>query len=221
MIIANDWMTELTEKLKSYFGDKLILTGLQGSYQRDEATENSDIDAVIILDALSLGDLKTVKGVLATMPENDKTCGFISGRNELRNWPKHELFQFMNDTRLYYGSFDGLLPEIRRDDVIESVKIGASGLYHACCHTFLHGEPQALKALYKGAFFILQATYYLRHGEYVRSKKELLPLLTETEREILSVSMSWNEHQKKIIADSDEYFSLIISWCSEILSEIF
>jgi len=221
MIIANDWMTELTEKLKSYFGDKLILTGLQGSYQRDEATENSDIDAVIILDALSLGDLKTVKGVLATMPENDKTCGFISGRNELRNWPKHELLQFMNDTCLYYGSFDGLLPEIRRDDVIESVKIGASGLYHACCHTFLHGEPQALKELYKGAFFILQATYYLRHGEYVRSKKELLPLLTETEREILSVSMSWNEHQKKIIADSDEYFSLIISWCSEILSEIF
>jgi len=56
---------------------------------------------------------------------------------------------------------------------------------------------------------------------YVRSKKELLPLLTETEREILSVSINWNEHQKKIIADPDEYFSLIISWCSEILSEIF
>jgi len=221
MIIANDWMSELTEKLKPYFGDRLILTGLQGSYRRDEATENSDIDAVIILDALSLGDLKTVKGVLATMPENDKTCGFISGRNELRNWPKHELFQFMNDTRLYYGSFDGLLPEIRRDDVIESVKVGASGLYHACCHTFLHGEPQALKELYKGAFFILQAAYYLRHGEYVRSKKELFPLLTETERQILSVGINWNEHQKKIIADPDEYFSLIISWCAEILSEIF
>jgi len=221
MIIANDWMRELTGKLKPYFGDRLILTGLQGSYQRDEATENSDIDAVIILDALSLGDLKTVKGVLATMPENDKTCGFISGRNELRNWPKHELFQFMNDTRLYYGSFDGLLPEIRRDDVIESVKVGASGLYHACCHTFLHGEPQALKELYKGAFFILQAAYYLRHGEYVRSKKELFPLLTETERQILSVGINWNEHQKKIIADPDEYFSLIISWCAEILSEIF
>ena len=214
-------MTELTEKLKDHFGGRLILTGLQGSYQRDEATENSDIDAVIILDTLSLGDLKIVKAVFATMPENDKVCGFISGRNELRNWPKCELFQFVNDTRLHYGSFDGLLPEIRRDDVIESVKIGTSGLYHACCHTFLHGEPQALKELYKGAFFILQATYYLREGEYVRSKKELLPLLTETEQDILSVSMNWNEHQKKITADADEYFGLMISWCSEILSEIF
>ena len=221
MIIANKWMIELTEKLKDHFGNRLILTGLQGSYQRDEATENSDIDAVIILDTLLMDDLKTVKGILATMPENDKACGFISGRNELRNWPKHELFQFINDTRLYYGSFDGLLPEIRRDDIIESVKIGASGLYHACCHTFLHGEPQALKELYKGAFFILQAAYYLRHGEYVRSKKELLPLLTKTEREILAVNMNWYEHQKKITADADEYFDGIISWCSEILSETF
>jgi len=90
-----------------------------------------------------------------------------------------------------------------------------------CCHTFLHGEPKALKELYKSAFFILQAAYYLRYGEYVRSKKELRPLLTETEQEILSVSMNWNEHQKKIIAEADEYFGLIIRWCSEILSETF
>jgi len=221
MVDINDWMAKLTADLKSHFGSRLILAGIQGSYQRGEATENSDIDAVVILDTLSFGDMKSLKTIIANMPESDKACGFVCGKNELWNWPKHELFQFVNDTRICHGSFDGIVPEIGREDVLESVKIGASGLYHACCHTYLHGDPQALKSLYKGAFFILLAIHYLRHGEYVRTKKELLPVLNETERKMLSVGMNWDEDQKKIAENTDEYFDLMIGWCKQVLNERF
>ena len=48
-----DWMKDLTEKLKRQFGQRLLFVGLQGSYQRGEATADSDIDVVVLLDTLS------------------------------------------------------------------------------------------------------------------------------------------------------------------------
>lgn len=58
VIIIESWITALTEKLKTTFGDRLLFVGLQGSYQRGEAHEDSDIDAVVILNVLTLDDLK-------------------------------------------------------------------------------------------------------------------------------------------------------------------
>jgi hypothetical protein len=57
------------------------------------------------------------------MPDNDKACGFISGKQELMNWAKHELFQFEQDTRSYHGTLHELLPHIENQDVIDSAKI--------------------------------------------------------------------------------------------------
>lgn len=221
MILINDWMEDLTSSLKFRFGDRLLLVGLQGSYQRGEATESSDIDAVIILETLSLDDLKAIKSIFTAMPESEKICGFVGGRKELWNWPNHELFQFTNDTRVYYGSFAGLLPEVGRGDVIDSVRVGASCLYHTCCHTYLHGDSGALKEFYKSAFFVLQAADYLRRGEYARSKKELLAFLAGNERRILTINMNVGEYEREFAANPDEYFGLLINWCAEILDEKF
>ena len=44
------WIQQYLSKLKSLFGSRLAFVGLQGSYGRGEATDNSDIDVVVILD---------------------------------------------------------------------------------------------------------------------------------------------------------------------------
>jgi len=221
MIVIDEWMKTLTDKLKVVFGERLLFVGIQGSYQRGEATEDSDIDAVVILDDLTLDDLKQYKDIISTMSEYEKACGFISGKGEIQSWPKHELFQFVSDTRPCYGILDGLLPTIERSDIIEGVKVGVSGLYHSCCHTYLHGEAQALREIYKGAFFILQGIYYLRNNRYIGNKNELLPLLDGVERQILAISMDWDGYQDKLLANPDEYFNFIILWCSNVLGEEF
>ena len=223
MINADSWMAELTEKLKARFKDGLLFVGLQGSYQRGEAQQDSDIDAVVILDTLSIDELIAYRKILLTMPENHKACGFVGGRQELMNWPKHELFQFEQDTRSYYGTLDGLLPDIEPKDVIVSVKISASGLYHSCCHATVHTpfDIVALKSMYKSAFFILQAMNYLRSGVYIGTKKELLSLLIGDEREILNISMNWNACRRTIVANPDVYFDLIFRWSMAILNARF
>ena len=194
MIQAQSWMSELTTKLISRFQERLVFVGLQGSYQRNEAHEGSDIDAVVILDMLSMDDLSAYRDILATMPEHEKACGFIAGKVDFLNWARYELFQFEQDTHAYFGDLRALMPALTRNDIIDSAKVGASALYHACCHTAVH-DPEnilALQGMFKGAFFLLQIEYYLKNGDYIRTKRELLPLLTGDPQEILRVSMSWD-----------------------------
>lgn len=216
MIDIDTWMASLTDKLKDAFGERLVFVGMQGSYRRGEAHEGSDIDAVVIFDQLSLADLKGYREILATMPEHEKACGFVGDRQTLFNWPRHELFQFQMDTSALYGSSDELLPEISRQDIMDSVKTGAAGIYHACCHSFVHDEGYAacLKEFYKGTFFLLQAIYYLRSGAYIHSKKELLSLLEGEEREILSLSMNWDSQQDVVLAAPEPYAEKLIAWCA-------
>ena len=79
------WMKDLTEKLQGAFGEKLEFVGLQGSYGRGEATESSDIEVVVILRELVMGDLEKYKDLIGKMPYREKICGFVSGRGELIN----------------------------------------------------------------------------------------------------------------------------------------
>lgn len=47
--------------LKNEFGSRIWFAGLQGSYARGEADENSDIDIVVILDELILKTYLSIK----------------------------------------------------------------------------------------------------------------------------------------------------------------
>ena len=57
------WLFEIIEKLKDEFQNNLLFVGLQGSYGRNEATEESDIDLVVILNELKFKDLKIYRNI--------------------------------------------------------------------------------------------------------------------------------------------------------------
>lgn len=217
------WMETLTEKLRAYFQDGLLFVGLQGSYHRGEAHGDSDIDAVVILSEVTIDALTAYRRILQELPESHLSCGFISGKRELMNWPKHELFQFARDTEAFYGELAPLLPDIGRQDIIDGVRNGASALYHSCCHTAVHSgqDLRALRGMYKSAFFILQSLHYLQSGAYIATKRELLPLLPETERQILLAGMDWAAEEQAAAADPDRCFSQLLQWSASILNRSF
>ena len=84
--LTMDWMSLLRDRLLESFGDRIVFIGLQGSRARGEADQDSDIDAVVILDALSVGDLGTYRGILDRMPHRELACGFVSGMDEIARW---------------------------------------------------------------------------------------------------------------------------------------
>ena len=135
MFDINLWLTEISTKVKNTFKENLLFIGYQGSYRRGEETKNSDIDMVVILNNLGLDELTKYKNIVKSMPQNAKACGFICGKDELKNWSGYELFQLYNDTKAIYGQMKALIPEITTNDARIAAKIGAQNVYHMACHS--------------------------------------------------------------------------------------
>ena len=212
MFNLKDWLAEIVGKIRGRFGKRVVFIGLQGSYKRGEATDTSDVDVVVILDELRIEDLKAYREIVRSMPDYEKACGFISGRAELQNWSKSDLFQFYFETESLYGDLTELIAPPEKDDIRRTVKLSAEALYHAACHSFVFDENPAetLSSLYKMTFFILQAEYYLKNNVYISTKKELLTSLTGADYEILQTCINMNLVENGI----DEMYERLINWCS-------
>ncbi len=186
MIEINIWMKKFVEKLNTTFGERVFFVGLQGSYGRGEATENSDIDVVVILDELSTQDIATYNAMLGTLPERALICGFLSGKWEIMNWEPSDLFQFFYDTKPMVGTLDEIKSLIDKDAVERAIKSGVCNIYHGCVHNMLYEKSdEILKGLYKSASFVVQAICFKEKGEYVSKLKDLLNVVSPEERVII------------------------------------
>ena len=186
MINIDSYLEQLLLLMDSHFGPRLLYVGLQGSYSREEATQTSDIDVVVILDELSAQDIQTYGTMLDRLPHRELICGFLSGKKELLCWDAADLFQFYHDTKPIHGSLNALLTRIDDEAVKRAIKIGACNIYHGCVHNLLHEKSeQILKGLYKAASFVVQAICFQQTGNYIRRQKDLFPMVSQNEREII------------------------------------
>ena len=122
MVDIREWLKTFSAAIEEAFGDRLMFTGLQGSYGRGEATEDSDIDTVVILDHLDAADIKTYERVIDRLDRRELVCGFLSGRQELLNWEPSDLFQFYYDTIPVMGSIDEILSLIDTEAIERAAK---------------------------------------------------------------------------------------------------
>lgn len=186
MIDINIWMKKFVEKLNTTFGERVFFVGLQGSYGRGEATENSDIDVVVLLDELYSQDIATYDAMLDTLPERALVCGFLSGKGELMNWEPSDLFQFFYDTNPIVGTLDEIKSLIDKDAVERAIKSGVCNIYHGCVHNMLYEKSdEILKDLYKSASFVVQAICFNETVEYVSKQRDLLNVVSPEERVII------------------------------------
>ena len=186
MVDITAWMEEYLRLMDESFGERVWFVGLQGSYGRGEATETSDIDVVLILDALSAADIRVYHELLDALPHRELVCGFLSGREELLNWEPSDLFQFYYDTTPIRGSLEALLPLLDEAAVAGAIRVGSCGIYHGCVHNMLHEKSkEILRGLYKAASFVVQAVCFRETGRYVKSQRELLAVVSDDERVIV------------------------------------
>ena len=186
MIYITAWIKNFLQTLNETFRDRVWFVGLQGSYGRGEATENSDIDIVVILDELSAMDIQLYNNMLDTMSHRELICGFLSGKKEIMNWEPSDLFQFCNDTTPIRGSLDEVIAVVDESAVNRAIKIGACNIFHGCVHNMLYEKSEdILRGLYKSASFIVQAISFKQTGKYISQQKDLLQVVSSNERAII------------------------------------
>lgn len=221
MIQREEQMKRIVAGLEKAFGKRLAFAGLQGSYLRGEATEYSDFDVMVVLDQLSIEDLQAYRAIIDELPDKEKACGFICGREELGHWPRYEIFQLQAGTKPYYGTLEGLLPRWEKQDIAQSISIATANLYHGLCHQYLYGAEdqrgEKLRPFYKAFFFILQLTTYSQRGRYYVTKKELRAALSQPEGEMLEMDMNWAEKKAEVSLNPHKYYRQLMAWCQKTL----
>ena len=219
MYQVEDYMPKMLQALQTRFGSRLLYLGLQGSYLRGEATQESDLDVVVILERLTAADLAAYKAIVESLPEPEKSCGFFCGRQELANWNPLEACNFLHGTRDYYGSLADFVPAYTKTDVANFIKLSVGNLYHALCHRYIHADAEKnnkkLPQSCKEVFFILQGLYYLKDGIFYPSRKALLENLCPRDRAVFELGERLRDGADY---DFDAAFDLLLTWCQRVLA---
>ena len=218
MIDIQNYMSELIGHLKAAFEERLLYVGLQGSYLRGEATEESDMDAMVVLNQMTVRDLDAYRSIIMSLGDYEKSCGFICGRAELAGWNPLEICHVLHTTKDCYGTLSDLVPSYDKADIQNYIKVSVGNLYHEICHRYIHADEQAnrraLPFTYKGVFFILQNIYYLKTGVFAMTKKELLTMLLDEDRAVMETAMLLAEGGSY---DFDDALETLFCWCGTIL----
>ncbi len=221
MINVEQYLTNLTDRLLDVFGKRLLYIGLQGSYLRGEATENSDIDVMVVLDTLSVSDLNAYRRAIMEVGHFELSCGFLCGRKELRHWSPLEIGYLLHTTKDIYGVLSDFTPKYLGNDIRAYIKIGLCNLYHELCHRYVHAPDNRnladLTASYKSVFFILQNLFFLDHGQFMTTKNDLLLVLDPEDRIVLQRALDLSHGA---IFDFDETFEILFSWCQSTLHSV-
>lgn len=218
MVDIDRFLDDFVERLKIYFGERIWFVGLQGSYARNEATDKSDIDLVVILDELTSLDIETYNKLLDSLPNRELMCGFLSGEKELLNWDPSDLFQFYFDTKPIIGEISCLLNIINEETIKTAVRTSVCNIYHACVHNMLYEKNEdILRSLYKSASFTLQAIVYLKEEKYICQLNELIKVLEGEDKKIIEVFLKLKR------SPSIEFITLselMFNWVKDKVNEI-
>lgn len=220
MFELNKYLERLLGLLKGQFGARLLYAGLQGSYLRDEAGPDSDIDIMIILDDMTVGDLDEYKELLHSAGCYERSCGFICGKDEMLRWNPLEICHLVHTTKDIYGTLADLVPAYTAQDVIAFIRLSIGNLYHELCHRYIHSPRDKsiamLPVTYKSVFFILQNLYYVKSGTFFATKRGLSCVLEKDDRAVLEAATRLTASADY---DFDTAFGLLFTWCQSKLKE--
>lgn len=210
MFNIDAWTAEFCEKLDQTFGDRVLFIGLQGSFKRGEATENSDIDIVVILDDLHSEDIRVCGKLVRTMPFADKACGFICGRGVFEKWPRCDVLHLYFDTKPLKGDLSTFVAPFEEREIQEALVFGASALYHGAVHALAFESDLSASAsvLRKAAFFTVRVAHYAKTGIWLETKTAALREANETERAFLDPN-----------ASPETALNALVEWSGEMLSQ--
>ena len=214
----DSYLNDLISYCRAAFGERLLYVGLQGSWLRGEAHEDSDIDVMLILDRFSVQDMERYREILIRIGFYERSCGFICGRDELLHWNPLEVYQLKHTTKDLIGALTDYLPPATREDEVNYVKLSLGNLYHELCHRYIHADRDKNVARFRGScktvFFLMQNLHYLESGRFILTKKEFKEAVSAEDRRVLELAELPDGF------DFDQAFSVLFAWCQSVFPRV-
>ena len=218
MFDLDKYLADLILHCRTAFGERLLYMGLQGSWLRGEAHENSDIDIMVILDGFSVRDMDTYRAILKEIGFYEKSCGFICGKDEMKRWNPLEVCQLRHTTKDLVGVLSDYLPPATREDEINYVNLSLGNLYHELCHRYIHEDREKnaakLRSTCKGVFFLIQNMHFLESSHFILTKTGLKEAVSSEDRRVLELE------ELPDVYDFDQAFSSLFAWCQSAFARI-
>ena len=221
------WLAGFLAKLKERFGDRLIWVGLHGSWGRQEARPESDIDCMVVIDRIEDSDLYAFRDIVSSMPDAQTVgSGLLLSTAELREAPRFYLVQFFYGRRVLYGSLQGIVTPPGPEELITDIRLKASDNLHAARHYLLypHDLPKVvhkLKYPFKNCFYALQSWLLLTQGKYVPAKNEILECLDNPDdREAVRVARDWYKLTNDLTVHAQYYIELLERWSRGMIAKL-
>ncbi len=218
MFDLDNYLHDLMMNCRTAFGERLLYMGLQGSWLRGEAHENSDIDVMVILDRFSVRDMDTYRDILKKIGFYERSCGFICGREEMTRWNPLEVCQLRHTTKDLLGALADYLPPATREDEISYVKLSLGNLYHELCHRYIHAGRDKNAARFrdtcKSVFYLIQNLHFLESGHFLLRKRDLKAAASEEDRLVLELADLPDSY------DFDRAFTSLFAWCQRAFVRI-
>jgi len=222
MVAYQQYIEDMISDLQTVFGERLCYVGLQGSYLRGEAHDGSDLDLMVVIDALTKDDLDRYRACLANRGDGIPSCGFLCGRAELAAWNPLEAAHVLHSTKDQYGTLASLLPPYTKDDHRRYVQLSLGNFYHALCHRYVHGGKEgrgsSLGRHEKELFFLLQDLHFLRCDVFIPTREALYDALNPQDRAVWDAVKDAGDHPDTF--DFAQSFADILAWCQSVLCEI-
>ncbi len=218
MFDLDKYLADLILNCRSAFGERLLYMGLQGSWLRGEARENSDVDIMLILDGFSVRDMETYRGILKKSGFYERSCGFICGKDEMKRWNPLEVCQLRHTTKDLVGNLTDYLPPATREDEINYVNLSLGNLYHELCHRYIHEDRDKNTAKFRGTcksvFYLIQNLHFLESGCFILRKTDLKEAAAKGDRIVLELADLPDDY------DFDQAFSSLFAWCQSAFARI-
>lgn len=206
-------------KLKEGFGDRLVWVGHHGSWGRQEARPESDIDCMVVLDRVEDADLHMFRDIVSSMPDAQTLgSGLLMSIAELKETPRSYLIQFFYGRKVLYGSLQGIVAPPGSEELITDIRLKASDNLHAARHYLLypHDLPKVvhkLKYQFKNCFYALQSWLLLTQDRFIPPKNEILEYLDNPDdREVVRVARDWYGLTDDLTAHARYHIELLERW---------
>ena len=220
MISIETYMTTLTGLLLEAFGRDLLYVGLQGSHLRGEATEQSDIDVMVILEEVTLPVLDRYRAVLAGAGHEELSCGFLCSRADMAHWNPTEIPGLLRGTKDYYGTLAAYVPAYTAYDLKVYLQTGLGNLYHEITHRYIHSPRErsytALAELHKPVFFLLQNLLLYRDGIFPANRAALADVLTGEDSAVWEMLCRCRTDGQGTTAD----LACLLAWCERTMQTL-